>query len=736
MVDSRAESIDKKISRLDAELVKYKDQIKKMREGPAKNMVKQKALRVLKQKRMYEQQRDNLAQQSFNMEQANYTIQSLKDTKTTVDAMKLGVKEMKKAYKQVKIDQIEDLQDQLEDMMEDANEIQEALSRSYGTPELDEDDLEAELDALGDELLADEDSSYLDEAAAAPAIPEGVPTDTKNKGLSEGFAYYLMSGGVYIVCEQVPYDDISAILQHTYHPSGGKPKSQQNSFQSFASNKSLKSHGLQNQPWQKLKSEKQHIRVKRAQSLIDQTSDAISLESMVKSESGANPRDHSPSESEKETVGADPRGAKPKKATQFVYSYGRGPKVKGKLKSEWGNRVTLKPEDVGPENTKPVVVIHPDSSDTSSRKGVADGYGARRSEQRRHPQKRPPWEVEGARPRPGRNPPKQEGQRQINAGSRNNMTSVPKDHLNERPAKSAGDSGNLAVINKSSRRVDPEKCAVRRQDAQVASFPRSKQNHMLKNVETHTGSLIEQLTTEKYECMVCCELVRVTAPVWSCQSCYHVFHLNCIKKWARSPASQAADATFMCDKRCNKKRLCGRHKCNEICCVDKEHKCPLICGRKLRCGLHRCEEPCHRGNCQTCWQASFDELTCHCGASVIYPPIPCGTRPPECTQTCARVHECDHPVYHSCHSEDKCPPCTFLTQKWCMGKHEGKNSKKSHCFPPMNRDHRRIIHDLAQVYGLESVSYDSEPKRNVVVTAVRLAAAVLVFPVSELWTSV
>uniref|UniRef100_A0A8C0HTV4 Charged multivesicular body protein 5 n=1 Tax=Balaenoptera musculus TaxID=9771 RepID=A0A8C0HTV4_BALMU len=142
-VDSRAESIDKKISRLDAELVKYKDQIKKMREGPAKNMVKQKALRVLKQKRMYEQQRDNLAQQSFNMEQANYTIQSLKDTKTTVDAMKLGVKEMKKAYKQVKIDQIEDLQDQLEDMMEDANEIQEALSRSYGTPEIDEDDLEA-----------------------------------------------------------------------------------------------------------------------------------------------------------------------------------------------------------------------------------------------------------------------------------------------------------------------------------------------------------------------------------------------------------------------------------------------------------------------------------------------------------------------------------------------------------------------------------------------------------------
>lgn len=35
-VDSRAESVDKKIARLDVELVKYKDQMKKMRDGPSK----------------------------------------------------------------------------------------------------------------------------------------------------------------------------------------------------------------------------------------------------------------------------------------------------------------------------------------------------------------------------------------------------------------------------------------------------------------------------------------------------------------------------------------------------------------------------------------------------------------------------------------------------------------------------------------------------------------------------
>ena len=82
----------------------------KMRDGPAKNAVKQKALRVLKQKKQYESQSENLRNQAFNMEQTNYATQSLKDTKTTVNAMKLGVKEMKKEFKNVNIDQIEDLQ--------------------------------------------------------------------------------------------------------------------------------------------------------------------------------------------------------------------------------------------------------------------------------------------------------------------------------------------------------------------------------------------------------------------------------------------------------------------------------------------------------------------------------------------------------------------------------------------------------------------------------------------------
>lgn len=167
--------MDKKVARLDTELKKYREQMSKMRDGPAKNAVKQKALRVLKQKKQYEAQCDNLRNQAFNMEQTNYATQSLKDTKTTVNAMKLGVKEMKKEFKNINIDQIEDLQDDLADMLEDANEVQETLGRSYGMPEIDEDDLEAELDALGDDFALDDDTSYLDDAMKAPDAPEKEP---------------------------------------------------------------------------------------------------------------------------------------------------------------------------------------------------------------------------------------------------------------------------------------------------------------------------------------------------------------------------------------------------------------------------------------------------------------------------------------------------------------------------------------------------------------------------------
>lgn len=147
--EQRADGVEVKLRKLDGELARYRDQMKKMRDGPGKQAVQRRAMGVLKQKRMYEAQLTQLQQQSFNMEQATMTTDNLRNTMATVDAMKTANKEMKRAYGKVDVAQIERLQDEMEDLMDSANEVQETLGRSYGVPdEIDEDDLAAELDAL------------------------------------------------------------------------------------------------------------------------------------------------------------------------------------------------------------------------------------------------------------------------------------------------------------------------------------------------------------------------------------------------------------------------------------------------------------------------------------------------------------------------------------------------------------------------------------------------------------
>ncbi|KAJ3171547.1 hypothetical protein HDU88_007627 [Geranomyces variabilis] len=186
--DARADSVEVKIKKFDAELMKYKEQMKRMRDGPAKEAVKQKAMRILKQKKLYEGQRDQLVQQSFNMEQGTMAIDNMKNTLVTVDAMQLANKELKGQYKKINLDKIEKIQDEMEDLLEQANDLQETMGRSYGLPDgIDEDDLEAELDALGDELMEDEaEPSYLQEPTYVSDLPNTSTADpVSNQPLDE-----------------------------------------------------------------------------------------------------------------------------------------------------------------------------------------------------------------------------------------------------------------------------------------------------------------------------------------------------------------------------------------------------------------------------------------------------------------------------------------------------------------------------------------------------------------------
>ena len=110
-MDARGGTIDDKVKKLDDELLRYKQQLSRMKPGPAKQQLQQRALRVLQQKKMYGRQRDVLYSQQFNIDQAKFAGESMKDNLVTVAAMKDAQKAMKVDMKKMKIDQIEDLHD-------------------------------------------------------------------------------------------------------------------------------------------------------------------------------------------------------------------------------------------------------------------------------------------------------------------------------------------------------------------------------------------------------------------------------------------------------------------------------------------------------------------------------------------------------------------------------------------------------------------------------------------------
>lgn len=195
-----------------------------------------------------------------------------------------------------------------------------------------------------------------------------------------------------------------------------------------------------------------------------------------------------------------------------------------------------------------------------------------------------------------------------------------------------------------------------------------------------------------------------------CMPCLKVVTLGC--RCGRVQSStichQGNEEPPQCLRTCKATLNCGRHECGERCCIgerkaserqatkrklrplgssrvidegfEAEHICTRVCARQLKCGNHPCPELCHKGPCTTCREAVFDEISCHCGKTVLQPPLPCGTNPPPCRFDCERLKPCGHPrIPHNCHGdEENCPKCPFLEGKPCMcGK---KNLKNQPCW--------------------------------------------------------
>lgn len=78
-MDSRTTALDAKIKKEETELLALKKKIARAK-GPTKTRLKKRALAILKRKRMFERQRDQISNQSFNIEQQAFAMESIKDT--------------------------------------------------------------------------------------------------------------------------------------------------------------------------------------------------------------------------------------------------------------------------------------------------------------------------------------------------------------------------------------------------------------------------------------------------------------------------------------------------------------------------------------------------------------------------------------------------------------------------------------------------------------------------------
>uniref|UniRef100_A0A7N0VHK1 NF-X1-type zinc finger protein NFXL1 n=1 Tax=Kalanchoe fedtschenkoi TaxID=63787 RepID=A0A7N0VHK1_KALFE len=207
--------------------------------------------------------------------------------------------------------------------------------------------------------------------------------------------------------------------------------------------------------------------------------------------------------------------------------------------------------------------------------------------------------------------------------------------------------------------------------------------------------LQEKLAKGSVECMICYDMVRRSAPIWSCSSCYSIFHLNCIRKWARAPTSvdliaeknqgdnwrcpgcQSVQLTTpkeiryecFCRKRVDPPSdlYLTPHSCGESCGKPFEKEAPVAGNSKDYLCPHVCVLQCHPGPCPPC-KAFAPPCLCPCGKKMIT--TRCSDRRSvlTCGQRCDRLLDCwRHRCEKVCHV-GPCDSCDSMIAASCFCK--------------------------------------------------------------------
>ncbi|RID57284.1 hypothetical protein BRARA_F00669 [Brassica rapa] len=206
----------------------------------------------------------------------------------------------------------------------------------------------------------------------------------------------------------------------------------------------------------------------------------------------------------------------------------------------------------------------------------------------------------------------------------------------------------------------------------------------------------EKLVKSSIECMICYDKVGRAANIWSCSSCYSIFHMHCIKKWARAPTSidllaeknqgdnwrcpgcqsvQLTSSREIC-YRC----FCGKRKDPPADPYLTPHSCGEPCGKPLEKELfagaettsedlcpHICVLQCHPGPCPPC-KAFAPPRSCPCGKKTVH--TRCSERRSllVCGQRCEKLLNCGrHQCEKTCHV-GPCDPCQVLVNATCFCK--------------------------------------------------------------------
>ncbi|KAF9174161.1 FKBP12-associated protein [Mortierella sp. AD010] len=303
-------------------------------------------------------------------------------------------------------------------------------------------------------------------------------------------------------------------------------------------------------------------------------------------------------------------------------------------------------------------------------------------------------------------------------------------------------------------------------------------------------------------------------PTQSCHCGSESFQLRCVDTDFTFQSGKS------CNRVCGELLGCGKHSCSSVChpglcspCEEEQvqkcycgkhermarcgdgipkatlingeeqtgyYECKDICKRPLACGYHECSKSCHilddePGQCparpeivKTCpcgantieallMDASFDELSCSCGRTVLYPPIACGTSIPKCKYSCTRERTCAENSWDGKPRIIKCNDFCLIAERnkrvalaldiddstirgpriphfdnyvldYASANMEftlkiekrlaewvSDSTLQTLNLQPMKGHHRKFVHELASHYNVTSESVDVEPYRSVVI---------------------